>query len=63
MSEGVWLAISLTLAIEATVSNSSIASNMAIAIVNTSHYPTIGSTIGHLTHSVGVTVTIGTGKG
>merc|ERR1719250_515300 len=63
LSEGVWLAVSLTLAIEATVSNSSISSNMAIAIVNTSDYPTIGSTIGHLAHCVGVTVTIGTGEG
>merc|ERR1712098_428405 len=48
LSNGVCIAVSLPLAIEGPVTNSSKASHMSIAIVNTCNNPTIGSTIGDL---------------
>merc|ERR1719347_578137 len=63
LSNGVGITVSLPLAIEGPVTNSSKASHVSIAIVNTCNNPTIGSTIGYLANSVGVTVTVNTGKG
>merc|ERR1719186_1665973 len=61
LADGVGITVSFTLAIESTVANGTIASDMAIPIVNTSDN-TIAIAMGHLANCVGVTVTVDSGN-